>query len=125
MKTATAGEVERRLHDPPARAPDPGFGRDKISGVDHHKWSTRRGVCVFPKSAGESAVFETDVFRAAVHELPSEDSRIVLFDGSDVGGGEFDVVDLAVVRVVFHGDPSMRQPSCHRCVSYRAIIGSS
>ncbi len=97
MEAAAAGEFENGLGDDPA-----GFGhgvkaRFEIVAIENDQGLGRGGFAVALETAIQPGIVGRGIGRAIVGEGPAEGLSVERFQRSEIGGGEFDIVDVVMV----------------------------
>ncbi len=120
MKAAAAGEVENGLGDDPAgigHGVEAGF---EIVAIENDQRPGRRCLGVALEAAVEPGIVEGGIGRAIIAEGPAESLAVERFQRSEIGGGEFDIVD--VVRVFCHLTSSQTAAGFSATSSISAIV---
>ncbi len=97
METAAAGEIENGLGDDPAGV---GYGAEagfEIVAIENDEGLGGGRLAVALKSAVEPGIVGGGIGRAIIGERPTESLAVERFQRSEIGGGEFDIVDVVMV----------------------------
>ena len=97
MEAAAAGEFENGLGDDPAGI---GHGVEaglEIVAIDNDQGLGGRRLAVPLEAAVEPGIVGGGIGRAVIGEGPAEGLSVERFQRSEVGGGEFGIVDVVMV----------------------------
>ena len=97
MKAAAAGEVENGLGDDPAgigHGVEAGF---EIVAIENDQRPGRRCLGVALEAAVEPGIVGGGIGRAIIAEGPAKGLSVERFQRSQIGGWEFDIVDVVMV----------------------------
>ena len=97
MKAPSTGEGVNRLDDHAAGFGDRSLAGLQVVAIKNDQWLFRGLVRVGLEAAVEAGIVGGGVGRAVVGEGPAEGLAVERLQRSQVGGGEFDIVDVMMV----------------------------